>query len=164
MTSIPIPEAVERSINDSAESLIGVTGAQEICRHHRRKCQCYHAGNENRAGKGQREFAKERARQSTLKSDRRINGRQRDRHRDDWPDQFARADEGGIHARHAFAQMSLDVFDYDDGIIDDQSDRKHDRQQRKQVQREAEHLHEKQCADKRNWNRDDRNEDRAERT
>ena len=59
--------------------------------------------------------------------------------------------------------MSLDVFDNDDCIIDDQSDGKHDRQQRQQVEAEPEQLHEKQRANQRNRNRDDRNHHRAER-
>jgi len=51
MAAIPIPEAVERSIDEAAESLIDVFGPQKMCRHHRRKRQCDYARNENRAGK-----------------------------------------------------------------------------------------------------------------
>jgi len=49
-----------------------------------------------------------------------------------------RADEGGIHARHAFAHMTLDVFDNYDRVIDHQSDGKHNRQQCQQVEAEPE--------------------------
>ena len=59
--------------------------------------------------------------------------------------------------------VALDVFDDDDRVVHDQSDRKHDREQREQVEREAEDLHQKQRADERNRNRDDRHDDRAER-
>ena len=54
--------------------------------------------------------------------------------------------------------MTLDVFDDNDRVVHDQSDRKHNREQRKQIQREAEHLHQKERADQRYRNRDDGND------
>ena len=161
MASIPIAKTIECAIDETAESVIGVSGPQQMRRHHRRKDKRDDAGNENRAGERKREFAEERAGQSTLQSDRRVNGRERDRHGDDRTDQFARAHQGRVHARHAFAHMSLDVFDHDDGVIDDQSDREHDREQREQVECETKHLHEKQRADQRNRNRHDRHDHRT---
>ena len=38
-----------------------------------------------------------------------------------------------VQRRQSFAQMALDVFHHDDGVIDDQTDREHDREQREQV-------------------------------
>ena len=65
--------------------------------------------------------------------------------------------------RQSFAQMALDVFDHDDGVIDHQTDREHDREQGEQVDGETENLHEKDRADERDRNRDDRDDDRAPR-
>ena len=163
MAAVPIAEAIERAIDHAAESVIDMFRAQQMRRHHRRKNESDDAGNENCAGERERELAKERTGQSTLQRDRCVNRGERDRHRDDRPDQFARADQRGVHARQSFAHMALDVFDHDDGVVDDQPDRKHDREQREQVEREAEELHQEERADERNRNRDDRHDDRAER-
>ncbi len=131
-----------------------------MCRHHRRQNQCDDAGNENCAGERERELAEKRTGQAALQCDRRVDGRERNRHGDDRPDQFARADQRRIHARQSFAHVPLDVFDDDDGVVDDQPDREHDREQRQQVEGEAEHLHQEERADERNRNRDDRDNER----
>ena len=60
--------------------------------------------------------------------------------------------------------MAFDVLDHHDGIVDDQTDRQHDGQQRKQVQGEAEHLHQKDAADQRHRYGHDRHQHRAYRT
>ncbi len=42
--------------------------------------------------------------------------------------------------------MSIDVLDNDDGVIHDQADGKHQRQQRQQIDRVAEGRHQEECA------------------
>ena len=79
------------------------------------------------------------------------------------PDEFARAEQRRVHGRFAFADVAFDVFDDDDGVVHDKADRQHDGQQRQQVQREAEHLHQEHRADERERNRHQRNQHRAER-
>ena len=37
--------------------------------------------------------------------------------------------------------MAFHVLDHNDRVIDDQSDRENDREQREEIQREPEHLH-----------------------
>ena len=91
-------------------------------RHHGRKRQRDYAGDENGASKRKREFAKQRAGQSALQSDRRIDRGQSDRHGDDGPNELARTKQCRVHARHAVAHVTFDVFDDDDRIIDDQPD------------------------------------------
>ena len=59
--------------------------------------------------------------------------------------------------------MALDVFHHHDGIIDDETDRKHDREQGEQIHGEPEDLHEKDRADERDRNRDDWDDDGAPR-
>ena len=53
----------------------------------------------------------------------------------------SRSNQRRVDPRHAVAHVTLDVLDYNDRIIDNQSDREHDREQREQVQGEAEELH-----------------------
>ena len=141
MCAIPIPEPIERAVNNRGESFIHVLGAQQMGRHHWRQRQRDHARDENGAGERERKFAEERSGQPALQRDRRVDRRQRDCHRDDWAYQFARAFQRSIHARHAFANVTFDIFDDDDRVIDDQPDRQHNREERQQVQREAKGLH-----------------------
>ena len=132
--------------------------AKQIRRHHRRQDKRDHAGNENRARQSECEFAEQRAREPALERDRRVHRRERDRHRDSRPNQFSRANQRRVHPRQARAHVALDVFDDNDRVVHDQSDRKHNGEQRKQIQREAEHLHQKERADQRYRNRDDGND------
>ena len=132
--------------------------------HHGRQRQRDDAGNRHRSRERERKFAKQRARQAALQTDGRVNRRERDRHGDDRPDQLARPDQRGLEWRAPFAQMAFDVFNHHDRVVHDQSDRQHDRQQREQVEREPERLHQKDAADQRNRNGHDRHEHRPERT
>ena len=123
-------------------------------RHHGRKRQRDDAGDEDRARQRERKFAEQRAGQSALQRDRRINGRERDRHGDDRADQFARAEERRIHAaispsriwRSTFSTttMASSTTNPTESTIGEQ---------REQIEREAEHLHQKHRADQRNRNR-----------
>ena len=66
--------------------------------------------------------------------------------------------------RETIAQMSLDIFHHHDGVIDHQTDGKHDREQGEQIDREAENLHEKDRADERDRDGDHRDDGGAPRT
>ena len=59
--------------------------------------------------------------------------------------------------------MPLDVLDDDDGVVDHEPDREHDGEQRQQVQREPEDLHQEDGADERHRDGHERHEHRAER-
>ena len=137
---------------------------QQPRRHDRRQGERDEPGDEHRARQRQRKFAEERAGETALKRDGRIDRRERDGHGDDRSDEFARAQQRGIDGRLAFAHMPLDVFDHHDRVIHDETDRQHHRQQRQQIQREAEGLHEKNAAQERQRNRHQRNQHRAQRT
>ena len=54
--------------------------------------------------------------------------------------------------------MTFDVFHHDDRVIDDETDRQHDREEREQVQGEPEELHKEQRADERDRDRHDRHD------
>ena len=123
MPAVPITEPVERPIHNAGKPFLGMPGPQEVRRHHWRKREGDDPGNENRAGERERELAEERAGQSALESDRRIDRGERDRHRDDRADQFARTFQGRVQPRHAFAHVTLDVFHNDDRVVDDETDR-----------------------------------------
>ncbi len=79
------------------------------------------------------------------------------------PDQLARPEQRRFAFGPPFAQVALDVFDDDDGVVHHQTDRKHDGEQREQVERETEDLHQEDAADERNGYRDHRHQCRAHR-
>ena len=54
--------------------------------------------------------------------------------------------------------MALDIFHHDNGVIDHQTDREHDREQGKEIEGEPKRLHEKNAADERDRDRDHRHE------
>src|SRR5436305_1228202 len=60
--------------------------------------------------------------------------------------------------------MALHVFDYNDGVIYNQPDGQHDRQQGKKVDGEPEKLHQEKRSNQRNWDRHHWNEDGTDRT
>lgn len=163
MAAVPVSEAIEGAINKRAESLVSVPRAQEVGRHHRRKGECDDARNRDCPRERERELAKKRAGQASLHGDGGVDRRQRQRHRDNRTDELARPANGGVEARHALAQMTLDIFHDDDGVIDDQPDGKNDREKSEQVDRESEDLHEKKRPDQRDGNRHNRDEDGAKR-
>jgi hypothetical protein len=46
-----------------------------------------------------------------------------------------------LHRRHALLHVPVDVLDHDDGVVDHQPDRQHQRQQGQQIDREAQRQH-----------------------
>ena len=60
-----------------------------------------------------------------------------------------------------FFHLRVDGLDDDDRVVDDDADRKDEREERDQVDRDPERLHEEERADERHWNRQDRDQGRA---
>src|ERR1019366_5354458 len=56
-----------------------------------------------------------------------------------------------------------DVLDHDDGVVDHQSDREHERQQSQQIDRKTQRQHDRQRADQGKRNGDDGDQHRARR-
>ena len=91
-------QAVEALVDPAREAFVRVARAQQLRGHHRRKRERDDAGDDDRAGEREGKLAEERAGQAALNADRRIDRGERDRHRDDRPDQFARALQRGVEA------------------------------------------------------------------
>src|SRR6266850_1358354 len=78
---------------------------------------------------------------------------------------FARRLAGSLAGRNAFfLDVPEDVFEHDDGIVDDDTGRQRQRQQRHVVEREAENLHHRERSDQRDRNGGRRNNRAAEVT
>ena len=117
------------------------------------------AGDGDRAGERERELGEQRAGEPALEADRHVHRDQHDRHRDDRPAQLARRAQRGLERRLAFLlHVPVDVLDDDDGVVDDEADRQHQREQRQQIDRVAEHQHHEEGADQRQRHRDQRDQ------
>ena len=69
---------------------------------------------------------------------------------------------GSDARRHVLVlHRALDVLDHDDRVVDHDTDGQDDREEREQVDREAQHRHPEERADNRNRNREGRDERRA---
>ena len=60
--------------------------------------------------------------------------------------------------RLALVQMTLDVFDNDDGVVDDQTRSERDAEQRQRVDGKTEQFNKSESPDERNWDRDRRDD------
>ncbi len=130
--------------------------------HHRRQGQRDDARDDDRAGESEGEFAKQRARQSGDEADRRVDAGERDRHRNHRAGDFARALQRRVLRRHAFLDVPVDVFDDDDGVVDDEADGEHEGEKRQKIDRIAERQQNDHDADERQRDGDDRDDRRAE--
>ena len=77
--------------------------------------------------------------------------------------QLARTHQRGLNARLAHPHVSLDVFDDDDRVVHDETHGQHDREDREQVQAEAERVHHEARSDERHRHRHERHQRRPHR-
>ena len=67
-----------------------------------------------------------------------------------------------LNGAHALLDVAVDVLHHDDGVVDDEADGEHERQQRQKVDRVAERQQREHDADQRQRNGDDGDEGRAQ--
>ena len=125
-------------MRDFKRLLASVRGLERQSAADRRQSERDDARHGDRGRQSESEFDEERAGEAALKADRHIDGDQHDRHGDDRSGEFARRQQRGVDRRQTFAEMPVDVFDDDDGVVDHEADRQHQRQKRQQIDREAE--------------------------
>ena len=163
--AVSMTHRVESAVDEPWEAFFGVIAtAQKFRRHHRRERECHDAGNRHGSGQRERKLAEERTRETTLKTDGRVNGCEGERHGDHRSDEFARTEQRGVERFEPLPQVAFDIFDDDNRIVHDETDRKNDGQKSQQINRETKNLHEKQTTNERNRNRENGYNDRAHRT
>ena len=143
------PQAVEHPVEKAREAALRFMVAQQLRRHHRRQGEGHDARNDDRAGEREGEFAEQRAGQSGGEADRRIDGGQRDGHADDRQRDLAGSLEGCVERLHPLLDVPVDVLDHHDGVVDDEADRQHQRQQGEQIDRIAHRQQHHEDADER---------------
>ena len=162
-TSVNAAHAIEAAVDPAGEAAFGISRAQQPGTHHWRERQCDHAGNDDGAGEREREFPEQRACESALDAYRRIHCGQRDRHGNNRADELARSVDRRAERGLAVMKVPLHVFHHHDRVINNQTDREHDREQRKQVDGESCHEHQEHRANERNRNRNDGDDHGAHR-
>jgi hypothetical protein len=126
--------------------------------HDRRERNRDDAREDDRRSERNRELEEQRAGQAALESDRRVDGGQGDRHRDNRAEQFARADQRRLDPRFALAHVPLHVLDDDNRVVDNQADRQHEREDRQEIQAETEREHDDRRPDQRDRHGDQRHQ------
>ena len=94
-TFVGAADTVEAPVDPAGEAALGVSCAQQLRSHHRRKRQRHDSGDDHSSCERERELPEQRSGQAALNTDRGIHCRQRDGHRDDRADQFTRGIDSG---------------------------------------------------------------------
>ena len=113
-----------------------------------------HGGDRDR----QRELLVELAGQAGDERDRHEHGDEHQRDRDDRAADFLHGLVRRFARRQAVADVSLDVLDDHDRVVDHDADGEHQAEQRQRVDREAERQHQRERADDRHRHREQRND------
>ena len=153
-----VDEAFDRVVQASVRRFM----AQQARAHHRRQGQRDEARDQHRPREREREFDEQLAGAPGRERHRRIDGHEGQRHRDHRETDFLHADEGCLARRHAVFDVAINVFEHDDGVVDHQTDREHQREQGQRVDREPQRIHQGASADQRNRNRHQRHDGRAQ--
>ena len=160
--AVGVGDAVEHVIDGAREQArlrMMVDRLQDAGAEHRRQRQRDEARDKNGAGDHDREFAEHAAHHAAHQQHWNEHGDQRQRDRQNGEADFLRALQRRIERLHAVLDVTHDVFEHDDGVVDDEANRQCDRQQRDIVDRIAKHIHEGAGADQRHGqgqSRDDR--------
>src|SRR6202043_451071 len=110
--------------------------------------------DENRHRKRNREFAEQAADDAAHQQQRYQHRDQRNADRQDGETDFARSLERRGVRPFAFLDISRDIFQDDDRVVDDEPDRNRQRHQRQVIKRVAEGPHQRTGAKQRQRNRD----------
>ena len=112
--------------------------AENFRRQHWRQAECDQAGKGNSRCHGDGELREQPPDRPFNKGQRHKDRNQYHRGRNDGETHLPRAAIGGNERGLALLHAAIDVFEHHDRVVDDQSDGQHQRQQRQQIDREAE--------------------------
>ncbi len=146
----PLEEASEDGLHAAREAILGlIVPAQEQRGQGRRQREGVHRGDHRGDGDRQRELLVELAGQSADEGERHEHRGQHERDRDDRARDFAHRAIRGLARTQPALDVSLDVLDHHDRVVDHDADGEHEAEQRQRVDREPEHAHDGERADHR---------------
>ena len=131
---------------------------QEQTAHHRRGRERDRQRYQDRDRKRDGEFAEQPSEDAAHQQNREEHRDQREADRQHGEADLARAAKGGLHRRQSVFHVTGDVFQNDDGVIDDEAGGDGQRHQRQQVEAVAEQVHHAEGADDRDRHRNAGNE------
>ncbi|GCC49127.1 hypothetical protein chiPu_0033630, partial [Chiloscyllium punctatum] len=131
---------------------------QQLGAGHRDQRQRHHGGDQDRDRQRDGEFAEQAADDVAHEQQRDQHRDQRHRQRDDGEADLLGAAERRLEWRLALFDVSRDVFDHDDGVVDHEAGGDGQRHQRQIVQAEAEQIHRPKRADQRQRHRQARDQ------
>ena len=122
-------------------------GLEELGREHGGGGEGDDEGDGDGDGEGDGELAEEAAYDAAHEQDGDEDRDERGRHGEDGEADFAGAFEGGVEGGEAFFEMAGDVFDDDDGVVDDEAGGDGEGHEAEVVERVAEHVHDAEGAE-----------------
>ena len=130
---------------------------EKLRAHHRRGGQRNSEGDHDRGAEGHCKFAKQPADDSSHQQNGKENGDQRRAHREHGEADLARAAQRRVERTHPILEMTGDVLDHHDRVVDDEASGDREGHQREVVERVAEQVHDSERADERQRHGDARN-------
>ena len=135
---------------------------QKLRAHRGRSCERYNQRNHNRGTQRHSKLTKEPADDSSHHEDGDEYGYERRAHRKNGEANLARPTKCRLHRAHSLLQITRDVFQNDDGVVNYKSSRNGQRHQRKIVQAISQQVHDPESSDQRKGDCDTGNQGRAE--
>src|SRR5882757_7655729 len=120
---------------------------QDARGHHRREGEGNDGGDDDGDGEGDSKLAKQTADYVSHEEQRNQNGDQGDGERNDGEADLLGAFQRGLHRRRAFFDVTRNIFDHDDGVVDDESGGNGEGHQGEVVEAVAEGVHGGEGAD-----------------
>ncbi len=152
---------------ERSEPLVGprllVMRLQQDRRERWRQRQRHKGGNQRRRGDGDGELLVECALQAGDVGDGDEDGGENQRDGDQRAGDFVHRLVRGLLGRQALSEITLDILDDDDGVVDHDADGQNETKERQRVEGQSNELHDREAADERDGDRHDRNNRRAPR-
>ena len=114
---------------------------QPAGRHHRYQREGDHSRNQNRDRQRHCELPEQATHHIAHEQQRNQYGNQRHGQRNDCETNLRGAGDGGLHRRHAFFDVTRDVFNHDNCVIDYKAGRNRQCHQAQVIQGVAQHVH-----------------------
>ena len=158
--AVALEQRVERPVHQPGEALLAVHDAEKPAAQHRRQRDGDDARNQDGRGNGDRELAEQAPENPAHEQNRDEHHGQRRRHRENREPDLLRSLERRFERPLAVLDVSDDVLEHHDGVVDHEADREDERHHRQVVEAEPQHLHDRERAENRERKRQRRNERR----
>ena len=161
---VKILQSIKHSIGDASQQagLVLLLAAQEKRAHHGRRRQRQNEGHGDRNRQDDGKFAEEPADDTAHEQNRNEHCNQRNAHRNDGEADLRGPLQSRLDMRHSALQMTRDILEHDDRIIDHEAGGDSQRHQREIVETVSAQLHDAERAENGNRHRHGRNERRAQ--